>query len=261
MTCGRIPLHFISGKLYKVTFTDDFSRKTRIYYLNHKDEAFEMFKEFKALIENQKGKKIKIFRSDNGGENTSKEFIDFCEKEGIKKETIVPYTPEQNRVAERNNRSIIKFACVMLHDQNFPKFLWGEATNVDIYVQNRVPHKALDNKTLEEVFTGFKPDFGHLCIFGYPYTFMCQRKKGTTWKSQEEKVHFLDIVKILKHLEYIFLIKGRLELVGMLHLMKIPLLAKQGTFLCLLLLRRMMIWIFFMVLLCPNLRWILFTIP
>ena len=52
-----------------------------------------MFKDFKALIENQTGKKIKVFRSDSGGEYTSNEFIDFCKQAGIKKETIVPYNP------------------------------------------------------------------------------------------------------------------------------------------------------------------------
>jgi len=108
-----------------------------------------MFKEFKALVENQTRKKIKIFRSDNGGEYISKEFIDFCKKEGIKKETIVPYTLEQNGVVERKNRSTVEVARAMLHDQKLPKFLWGEATNDIVYVQNNVPHQALDNKTPE----------------------------------------------------------------------------------------------------------------
>jgi len=130
--------------------------------LKHKDEAFEMFKEFKALIENQSANKIKIFMSTNGGEYTSNEFFDFCKKEGIKKKTIVPYCPEQNGVAKRKNKPIVEVAHAMLHDQKFPKFLWGEATNVVVYVQNRVPHQALDNKTPEEVFTGVKPDVSHL---------------------------------------------------------------------------------------------------
>ena len=69
------------------------------------------------------GKKIKIFRFDNGGEYTSKELIYFCKNERINKETIVPYTPEQNVLAERKNRSIIKVVHAMLHDQNLSKFL------------------------------------------------------------------------------------------------------------------------------------------
>jgi len=86
------------------------------------------------LVENQTGKKIKIFRSNSSGEYISNEFIDFCKKEGIKKETIVPYNPEQNGVVERKNRSIVEFVQAMLHDQKLPKFLWGEATNTMVYV-------------------------------------------------------------------------------------------------------------------------------
>lgn len=91
--CGPMPIHLIGIHIYYITFIDDFSRNMWIYYLKHKDEAFEMFKEIKALVENQTGKKIKIFRSNNDGEYTSNEFIDFCKKEDIKKETIMPYSP------------------------------------------------------------------------------------------------------------------------------------------------------------------------
>jgi transposase InsO family protein len=69
---------------------DDYSRKTRVYFLKSKDEVFNKFKEFKALIENLFERKIKILRSDNGGEYTSKEFMNFCKDVGIKKELTTP---------------------------------------------------------------------------------------------------------------------------------------------------------------------------
>jgi transposase InsO family protein len=62
------------------------------------------FQEFKALVENQTGRKIKVLRSDNGGEYTSTEMRDFCGSVGIKRELIVPYNPQQNGVAERKNK-------------------------------------------------------------------------------------------------------------------------------------------------------------
>ena len=65
----------LSGYVYYVSFIDDFSRKTWIYFLKNKDEVFSKFKEFKALFENHTEKKIKPFQSDNGGEFTSNEFI------------------------------------------------------------------------------------------------------------------------------------------------------------------------------------------
>lgn len=122
--CGLMLMHSISGYLYYITFIDDFSRNTWIYYLKDNDEALKTFKELKALVENQTRKKIKIFRSDNGEEYMSNEFIDFWKKEGVNKETIVPYTTEQNALVERKNRYIVEATWVMPHDQKLPKFNW-----------------------------------------------------------------------------------------------------------------------------------------
>ena len=97
--CGPMSSTSLSGFEYYITFIDDFSRKTWIYFLKAKSEVFEKFKEFKALIENLSDKKIKILRSDNGGEYTSKEFDAFCKYVGIKRELTTPYNPQQNGVA------------------------------------------------------------------------------------------------------------------------------------------------------------------
>ena len=83
----------LSGCLYYVLFIDDYSRKSWIYFLKAKSETFDMFKEFKTLIENQTGRHIRILRSDNGGEHESNELDDFCREVGFKKELTVPYNP------------------------------------------------------------------------------------------------------------------------------------------------------------------------
>jgi hypothetical protein len=103
--CGPMPSSSISGYVYYVSFIDDYSRKTWIYFLKTKDEVFSKFKEFKALIENLSERKIKILRSDNGGEYTSKEFVNFCKDVGIKRELTTPYNPQQNGVAERKEQN------------------------------------------------------------------------------------------------------------------------------------------------------------
>jgi len=69
--CGLMPIYSVGGHPYYITFINDFSRKTWIYYLKNKDEAYQTFKEFKALIKNQSRKRIKAFRSNNGGEYMS----------------------------------------------------------------------------------------------------------------------------------------------------------------------------------------------
>ena len=76
--CGLMPSTYLSGYKYYVTFIDDYSRKTWIYFLKNKSEVFGKFKEFKALIENHLERGIKTQRSDNGGDYTSKEFESFC---------------------------------------------------------------------------------------------------------------------------------------------------------------------------------------
>jgi hypothetical protein len=91
---GPMSVPSMGGHWYYVIFIDDYSRRTWIYFMKTKDEVFSRFREFKALVENQTGKKIKVLRSDNGGEYTSNEFKKFCKKVGIKRETSVPYNPQ-----------------------------------------------------------------------------------------------------------------------------------------------------------------------
>jgi transposase InsO family protein len=105
-------------------------------------------------------------RTDNGGEYTSKEFMDFCAGESIRRELIVPYNPQQNGVVDRKNRAIVGAARAMLHDQGLPLFLWAEACYTAIYLQNRSPHRAMGSMTPQEAFSGKKPEVGHFRIFG-----------------------------------------------------------------------------------------------
>ena len=105
-------------------------------FLKKKDEVFERFKEFKALIENLSERKINILRSDNGGEFTSNEFNDYWKEDGIKRELTIPYNLQQNGVAERKNRSIMEAMKAMIHDQDLSMYLWEEATQTTIYLHN-----------------------------------------------------------------------------------------------------------------------------
>jgi transposase InsO family protein len=106
--CGPMIVASLNGYLYYVLFIDDHSQKTWIYFLKNKDGVLAKFQEFKAQVENLTGRKIKVLRSDNGGEYTSKDFSNLCIEAGIKREFTVPYNPQQNGVAERKNRTIIE---------------------------------------------------------------------------------------------------------------------------------------------------------
>ena len=89
--CGPMSVQSFRGYSYCVTFIDDYSRKTWIYFLKAKSEVFDRSREFKTLIENQTRRKIRVLRTNNGGEYTSNEFLDYCSSEGITKEHTVPY--------------------------------------------------------------------------------------------------------------------------------------------------------------------------
>ena len=97
--CGPMSSNSLSGYAYYVSFIDDFSRKTWVYFMKNKDEVFSKFKEFKEL----------------------------CKESGIKRELSTPYNPQQNGIAERKNRTIMEATRVMLHDQDLPMHLWEEA--------------------------------------------------------------------------------------------------------------------------------------
>jgi hypothetical protein len=120
--CGPMIVASLNGYLYYVLFIDDHSRKTLIYFLKTKDGFLAIFQEFKAQVENLTGRRIKVLRSDNGGEYTSRGFSDFCIEAWIKREYTIPYNPQHNGVAERKNKSIIEATKAMIHDQNLPIF-------------------------------------------------------------------------------------------------------------------------------------------
>jgi hypothetical protein len=96
--CGPMSVPSTSGCRYYVTFIDDYSRRTWILFIKTKDEVFIQFMEFKALMENQIGRMIKVFRLDNGGEYTSNKFKNFFKEAWIKRELTVPFDPQNNGV-------------------------------------------------------------------------------------------------------------------------------------------------------------------
>ena len=97
-------------------YFDDYSRKVWIYFMKHKSDVFGIFKKWKVQVENQISKKIKYFRIDNGLEYRDKEFIRFCELEGITRHFTAKGTPRQNGVAKRMNKTLAERArCMRLN--------------------------------------------------------------------------------------------------------------------------------------------------
>ncbi|GJX30987.1 putative ribonuclease H-like domain-containing protein [Tanacetum coccineum] len=151
---------FVSSLMHKkycLVVTDDYSRFTWVFFLTTKDETSEILKNFIKVIEKLVDKKVKIIRSDNGTEFKNKVMDDFCREKSIKREYSVARTPQQNGIAERRNRTIIKAARTMLADSKLPTTFWAEAVSTACYVQNRVLVVKPHNKTPYKLFRGFKP--------------------------------------------------------------------------------------------------------
>jgi len=148
--CGPITSMSNGGKRHFISYIDDFSRKTWVYYLHEKSEALTTFKSFKALVEKEARTPIKVLCSDHGGEYNSKEFINLCEKQRIKKQLTTTYTPQQNGICERKNRTILNMVRSLLASSGIPKAFWPEAVNWSIQILNRSPTIVVQNMTLQE---------------------------------------------------------------------------------------------------------------
>ena len=109
--------------------------------MKNKHEVFQKFLEWKAMVERSTGHKVKILRSDNGGEYTSNKFEDYLKKEGIRHKYTIPKTPEQNGVSERMNRTLVEKLRSMLIDSKLPQRFWAEALSTAVYLINRSPTK------------------------------------------------------------------------------------------------------------------------
>nr|GEY35688.1 hypothetical protein [Tanacetum cinerariifolium] len=135
---GSTSMSSIMHEKYCHVITDDFSRFTWVFFLATKDETSRILKTFITKIENLVEKKVKIIRCDNETELKNRNMNEFCEEKSIKREYSVARTPQQNKVAEIRNRTLIEATRTMLADSKLPTTFWAEAVNTACYVQNRV---------------------------------------------------------------------------------------------------------------------------
>lgn len=177
--CGPMQNITPSGNKYFMVIIDDFTRFTKTYLLKQKSEAVDKLKEYVRWVENLFGRKPQVVRSDGGGEFNNNELLDFYKKQGIQPQFTTPYSPQQNGVAERKNRSLTEMATCMLADAGMEKRFWGEAILTATYLQNRLPSRSIP-KTPFELWWGRKPELSHLRVFGskaYVHVPESKRKK------------------------------------------------------------------------------------
>jgi transposase InsO family protein len=164
--CGPLKMPSLSGSRYFITMIDDYSRKVWVGFLKCKSEALLFFKNFKQEVENQTGERIKVLRSDKGGEYLSKAFEEFLKQAGIRCFLTTARTLQSNEVAERMNRTLLERARSIMFGKQVPAQLWSEVINTAAYITNRIITRANVDITPDERFTGKKPDLSNIRIFG-----------------------------------------------------------------------------------------------
>ena len=170
--CGPMQVESMGGSRYMLTFTDDFSRYTVVYFLKKKSEVLSKFVEYVNFVENKNKHHLKqlnvinCIRSDNGGEYTSSDFAKYCSGKGISRQFTNPHSPQQNGVSERMNRTIMEGARSMLYQAKLPLKFWAEAVSTMVYLRNRSPTTSLNGSTPYEFWFKQKPDVSNLRVFG-----------------------------------------------------------------------------------------------
>jgi transposase InsO family protein len=118
------------------------------------------------MVENEMDSRIKCLRSDNGGEFTSNEFMDYCSNHGIKRQFFVARTPQQNGVVERKNRRIHEMDRTMLMDSKLTDVFWTQAMHTTVHIQNRVMLINNTDKTPYELWKGRPANVKYFIAFG-----------------------------------------------------------------------------------------------
>jgi transposase InsO family protein len=135
---GPVAYISIGGNKYGLVIVDDYSRFTWVLFLHDKIVAQDTFKKFAKRAQNEFEIKIKKVRSDNGTEFKNTNIEEFLDEEGIGHEFSVPYTPQQNGISERKNRTLIEAARTVLDEYKVSDQFWAEAINTACHAINRL---------------------------------------------------------------------------------------------------------------------------
>jgi hypothetical protein len=156
----------LGGKKYCLVIVDDFSRYSWVYFFKLKSETQKTFIDFINMVQRQYNLPVLIIRSDNGTEFKNYTLNDFLSDEGIKHQYSTAYTPQQNGVSERNNRTLIEMARTMLAEFKSPYNFWAEAISTACHASNRLYLRKEISKTPYEILTGNKPNISYFRVFG-----------------------------------------------------------------------------------------------
>jgi hypothetical protein len=176
---GPIAYISIDGNKYDLVIVNDYSHFTWVFFLHDQNEIQEVIKKFLKRAQNEFDAKVKKIRSDNGSEFKNTQVKDYLDQEGIKHEFLAPYTPQQNGVVERKNRTLIESIRIMLHEYKTSECFWAEAINMTCHVVNQLYLHRLLKKTPYELLTGNKPNVFYFRVFTSKCYVLLKRSKSS----------------------------------------------------------------------------------
>jgi transposase InsO family protein len=163
------PAHMRSagGKWCVLVVVDDYSWYAWMFFLEDKGETFGFVRDLVLTLRNERHRDaIRAICSDNGSEYRNSHFETFCHDLGLEHQFSSPYTPPQNVVVERKNRTLCEMARTMLDEHRTPRRFWAEAVNTACYVSNRIYLRVHKKKTCYELMHGHRPKVSHFHVFG-----------------------------------------------------------------------------------------------
>jgi hypothetical protein len=164
--CGPVTPTTPGGRRYFLLLVDDLSRYMWVVILGSKEEAADAIRRAQAAAEAECSRKLRVLRTDNSGEFTVAEFALYCADEGVQHHYSMPYSPQQNDIVERRNRTVVGMAWALLKQRGMYVVFWGEAVVTVVYILNRSPTMALNGRMSYEACHGRKPAVSHLRVFG-----------------------------------------------------------------------------------------------
>ncbi|GJS54133.1 retrovirus-related pol polyprotein from transposon TNT 1-94 [Tanacetum coccineum] len=165
---GHVSPISINHEKYTLVIVDEYSRYTWVYFLKNKSQTAKMIMSFVRLVENQNDVKVKQIRTDNGTEFRNSELESFCDEKGISQKFSFPYILEQNSVAEKKNRTLIKAAKTMLNISVLSKYFWTKAVRIACYTHNRSIIVKRYDRTHYEIFIERIPNIIYFHVFECP---------------------------------------------------------------------------------------------
>ena len=199
---GPACIEDIGRAKYYISFINNYTRRCTVQFMKHKDETSTKVQQYLTYIETHWDIKPKHLHANNGTEYVNQSLLTWCRDHGIETKLTAPYSPSQNGVAKRFNRTLLELLRAMIIAQNIPKFLWPEVITHATYIRNRLYTHANDDATPKGQWSNKRPNISHLHELGSPVWILREEPKLSKLDPKSIKQMFIGYLDGLKAIKY-----------------------------------------------------------